>query len=107
MKGFTALDGDGAATGWGASWGWPWTPPTCAICQAHFRDRERRDPTLTEIRLLDTYWSDHCRHTTFLTAIERVAIAAGAWNEPVRRAYRRLPGGPARASAARAPAMSA
>ncbi len=56
-------------------------------CQAHFRDRERRDPTLTEIRLLDTYWSDHCRHTTFLTAIERVAIAPGGWNEPVRRAY--------------------
>jgi phosphoribosylformylglycinamidine synthase len=57
------------------------------FCQAYFRDRERRDPTLTEIRLLDTYWSDHCRHTTFLTAIERVAIGPGAWNEPVRRAY--------------------
>ena len=56
-------------------------------CQAYFRDRERRDPTLAEIRLLDTYWSDHCRHTTFLTAIERVAIAPGGWNEPVRRAY--------------------
>jgi phosphoribosylformylglycinamidine synthase len=56
-------------------------------CQAYFRDRERRDPTLTEIRLLDTYWSDHCRHTTFLTAIERVAIGPGGWNEPVRRAY--------------------
>jgi phosphoribosylformylglycinamidine synthase len=56
-------------------------------CQAHFRDREQRDPTLAEIRLLDTYWSDHCRHTTFLTAIERVAIAPGGWNEPVRRAY--------------------
>ncbi|MCU0237206.1 MAG: phosphoribosylformylglycinamidine synthase [Acidobacteria bacterium] len=56
-------------------------------CQGYFRDRERRDPTLTEIRLLDTYWSDHCRHTTFLTTIERVAIAPGHWNEPVRRAY--------------------
>ena len=74
-------------TAWATSWGWPWTPPTCAICQAYFRDREQRDPTLTEIRLLDTYWSDHCRHTTFLTAIDRVAIAPGGWNEPVRRAY--------------------
>ncbi len=46
-------------------------------CQAYFRDQERRDPTLTEIRLLDTYWSDHCRHTTFLTAISRVTIADG------------------------------
>ncbi len=57
------------------------------FCQAYFRDREHRDPTLTEIRLLDTYWSDHCRHTTFLTAITRVDIAAGPGNEPVRRAY--------------------
>jgi phosphoribosylformylglycinamidine synthase len=56
-------------------------------CQAYFRDQEKRDPTLTEIRLLDTYWSDHCRHTTFLTAITRVDIEDGHWNEPVRRAY--------------------
>ncbi len=57
------------------------------FCQAHFRDEERRDPTLTEIRLLDTYWSDHCRHTTFLTAIDRVDIDPGAGNGPVRAAY--------------------
>jgi len=56
-------------------------------CQAYFRYQEKRDPTLTEILLLDTYWSDHCRHTTFLTAITRVDIAAGAGNEPLRRAY--------------------
>jgi phosphoribosylformylglycinamidine synthase len=58
------------------------------FCRTYFRDRERREPTLTEIRLLDTYWSDHCRHTTFLTAITRVDIANGLWNEPVRRAYK-------------------
>ncbi len=57
------------------------------FCQAHFRDRERRDPTLAEIRLLDTYWSDHCRHTTFLTAIERVEIVEGHFSGPVRRAH--------------------
>ena len=56
-------------------------------CQAYFRDRERRDPTLCEIRLLDTYWSDHCRHTTFLTAIDRVDIAPGEWSVPARAAY--------------------
>ena len=38
-----------------------------AFCQDYFRS-ERRDPTITEIRVLDTYWSDHCRHTTFLTS---------------------------------------
>jgi len=56
-------------------------------CQAYFRDKEQRDPTLTEIRLLDTYWSDHCRHTTFLTAISRVAIDPGPGGEPMREAY--------------------
>jgi phosphoribosylformylglycinamidine synthase len=56
-------------------------------CQAYFRDAEQRDPTLTEIRLLDTYWSDHCRHTTFLTGIARVAIDPDPGCEPVRAAY--------------------
>ncbi|MCX6557121.1 MAG: phosphoribosylformylglycinamidine synthase [Candidatus Aminicenantes bacterium] len=56
-------------------------------CQAYFRDTEQRDPTLTEIRLLDTYWSDHCRHTTFLTALSRVAIDPDPSCEPVRAAY--------------------
>ena len=40
-----------------------------AFCQAYFKT-EGRDPTLTEIRMIDTYWSDHCRHTTFLTTID-------------------------------------
>jgi len=42
-----------------------------AFCQAYFRT-EQRDPTITEIRMIDTYWSDHCRHTTFLTIIDDV-----------------------------------
>ncbi len=56
-----------------------------AFCQAYFRDAEKREPTITEIRMLDTYWSDHCRHTTFLTHIEEVSFddpsgpAARAW----------------------------
>ncbi len=44
------------------------------FCQAYFRDTEKRDPTITEIRMIDTYWSDHCRHTTFSTNIENVNI---------------------------------
>ena len=40
--------------------------------QAYFRDEEKRDPTITEIRVVDTYWSDHCRHTTFSTHIDNV-----------------------------------
>ncbi|MBR1591913.1 MAG: phosphoribosylformylglycinamidine synthase [Ruminococcus sp.] len=46
------------------------------FCQDYFRLAERRDPTITEIRMIDTYWSDHCRHTTFLTNIKNVDINA-------------------------------
>lgn len=56
-----------------------------AFCQTYFRDQERRDPSITEIRMLDTYWSDHCRHTTFLTSIEGVTFGDGT--EPVARAW--------------------
>ena len=44
------------------------------FCQKYFRDTEKRNPTITEIRMIDTYWSDHCRHTTFLTNIENTDI---------------------------------
>ena len=40
--------------------------------QGYFKNEEKRDPTITEIRMIDTYWSDHCRHTTFLTTIDKV-----------------------------------
>ena len=44
------------------------------FCQDYFRNTEHRDPTITEIRMIDTYWSDHCRHTTFLTNVEDVSV---------------------------------
>ncbi|WP_294752424.1 phosphoribosylformylglycinamidine synthase [uncultured Ruminococcus sp.] len=44
------------------------------FCQDYFRNEEKRNPTITEIRMIDTYWSDHCRHTTFLTNVENVKI---------------------------------
>ena len=53
--------------------------------QAYFRDEEHRDPTITEVRVVDTYWSDHCRHTTFSTHIDKVDISDPA----VQAAYRR------------------
>lgn len=57
------------------------------FCQTYFRDTERRDPTLTEIRVIDTYWSDHCRHTTFLTQIEEVELGQGVYSRPLHDAY--------------------
>ena len=53
--------------------------------QGYFRDEEKRDPTITEIRVVDTYWSDHCRHTTFSTHIDNVKIDDAA----VAAAYKR------------------
>ncbi|GAA5119824.1 phosphoribosylformylglycinamidine synthase [Luteolibacter yonseiensis] len=55
------------------------------FCQTYFRDEENRDPSLTELRMLDTYWSDHCRHTTFLTKIDEVTFGEGTG--PVQRAW--------------------
>ena len=46
------------------------------FCRDYFRDQEKRNPTITEIRMIDTYWSDHCRHTTFLTIVDNVDIKA-------------------------------
>ena len=44
------------------------------FCQKYFKDTEHRDPTITEMKMIDTYWSDHCRHTTFLTKLEKIDI---------------------------------
>ncbi len=55
------------------------------FCQNYFRDDEKREPTLTELKMLDTYWSDHCRHTTFLTELSEVTF--GENTAPVQRAW--------------------
>jgi phosphoribosylformylglycinamidine synthase len=50
------------------------SPEDVAFCQQYFRDEEHRDPSITELKMLDTYWSDHCRHSTFLARIEDVTF---------------------------------
>ncbi len=57
------------------------------FCRDYFRDTEHRDPSITEIRVIDTYWSDHCRHTTFSTNIDNVKIEDGAYKKPIEEAY--------------------
>ncbi len=56
--------------------------------QNYFKEEEDRDPTMTEIRVLDTYWSDHCRHTTFSTELTEVSFGEGDYREPMEAAYR-------------------
>lgn len=58
-----------------------------AHIQNYFKNIEKREPTITEIKVLDTYWSDHCRHTTFMTQIEDVKIEDGRYNDVIKEAY--------------------
>ena len=60
-----------------------------AFCQEYFRDQEKREPTLTEIKVIDTYWSDHCRHTTFLTKLDEVEFEESPLNSPAKTDYTR------------------
>ena len=55
--------------------------------QNYFINEEERDPSMTEIRVLDTYWSDHCRHTTFSTELKNVEFGEGDYKEPLVKTY--------------------
>ena len=72
LTGFLSLDEEGLAN-FVKKYALAMDEDDIAFCQAYFQ-REGRDPTLTEIRMIDTYWSDHCRHTTFLTTIDSVTF---------------------------------
>ena len=56
--------------------------------QKYFQGEEKRDPSMTEIRVLDTYWSDHCRHTTFSTELTKITFGEGMYREPIEKTYR-------------------
>ena len=73
VEGFTSLDQKGLADLLD-SLGLAMDLDDLTFLQGYFRDEEHRDPTITEIRVVDTYWSDHCRHTTFSTHIDNVTI---------------------------------
>ena len=84
VDGFTALD-DAGLTALLDKLGLAMDLDDLKFLQNYFRDEEHRDPTITEIRVVDTYWSDHCRHTTFSTHLDKIEIADPA----VREAYQR------------------
>jgi len=84
VEGFTALDEKGLA-GLLDKLGLAMDLDDLKFLQAYFRDEEKRDPTITEVRVVDTYWSDHCRHTTFSTHLDKVEIE----DPEIRDAYRR------------------
>ena len=57
--------------------------------QEYFANEEKRNPTMTEIRVLDTYWSDHCRHTTFQTELKNIEFEDGSYNKPIQDTFER------------------
>ncbi|EGT3717663.1 TPA: phosphoribosylformylglycinamidine synthase [Clostridioides difficile] len=86
LDGFIDLDEDGLRT-FVSEKGLAMTLGDLQHVQKYFKDTEKRNPTITEIKVLDTYWSDHCRHTTFMTEIENVKIEDGKFNDIVKEAY--------------------
>ena len=84
LEGFRTLDSEGLAALLDEL-GLAMDLDDLTFLQGYFKDEEGRDPTLTEVRLVDTYWSDHCRHTTFSTHLDQVDLS----DEAVKAAYER------------------
>ena len=68
------------------SMGFAMTLADLKFCRDYFRDTEKREPSVTELRVIDTYWSDHCRHTTFLTKLEKIEIEKGQLSDVIENA---------------------
>lgn len=85
LTGFTALSEDGLQALL-LELGLAMSLADLRFCQDYFKNTEKRDPSITEIRVIDTYWSDHCRHTTFQTVLQEVDFA-GSYAELFREIY--------------------
>ena len=68
--------------------GFAMTMADLKFCRDYFRDEEKRDPYVTELRVIDTYWSDHCRHTTFFTSLESIEIQKGQISHAIEQALK-------------------
>ena len=85
VDGFIRMDSEQIAAYW-KQMGFAMTVSDLEFCRDYFRDEEDRDPTVTELRVIDTYWSDHCRHTTFLTRLTEIGTPSE--NTPIAQAVR-------------------
>ena len=84
VAGFTAWDDEKLARYYD-SMGFAMSMEDLLFCRDYFK-KEGRDPSVTELRVIDTYWSDHCRHTTFATRLEKIEIEKGALSAAIERA---------------------
>ncbi len=85
VEGFITFD-DEQMSEYYNSMGFAMTLSDLKFCRDYFRDDEKRNPTVTELRVIDTYWSDHCRHTTFLTRLEKIEIEKGVLSTAIENA---------------------
>ena len=85
VEGFIKWNDEEMAEYYG-SMGFAMTLADLKFCRDYFRDTEHRDPSVTELRVIDTYWSDHCRHTTFLTRLSEVEIEKSALGKVIEDA---------------------
>ncbi len=85
VEGFIKWNDDEMAEYYG-SMGFAMTLADLKFCRDYFRDTEKRDPSVTELRVIDTYWSDHCRHTTFLTRLSEVEVEKAALGKVIEDA---------------------
>ena len=85
VEGFIKWNDDEMAEYYG-SMGFAMTLADLKFCRDYFRDTENRDPSVTELRVIDTYWSDHCRHTTFLTRLSEIEIEKAALGKVIEDA---------------------
>jgi phosphoribosylformylglycinamidine synthase len=88
VKGFTSMNQMKLKSFW-ESMGFAMTLEDLKFCREYFAGEEHRDPTMTELKVIDTYWSDHCRHTTFLTGINNVEFEKGFYTDVLKSAYDR------------------
>ncbi|MEE1281871.1 MAG: phosphoribosylformylglycinamidine synthase, partial [Acutalibacteraceae bacterium] len=87
VEGFITFSDDEMAEYY-SSMGFAMTLSDLKFCRDYFRDEEKRNPTVTELRVIDTYWSDHCRHTTFLTRLEKIEIEKSALTSVIESALK-------------------
>ncbi|MCQ2397145.1 MAG: phosphoribosylformylglycinamidine synthase [Lentisphaeria bacterium] len=86
MTGFLALDAAGIAA-MDKALGLAMSAEDLAFVQQYFRESEKREPSFTEIKVIDTYWSDHCRHTTFHTSLDKIDFPEGPLAAPIRASF--------------------
>ncbi|MBQ0079763.1 MAG: phosphoribosylformylglycinamidine synthase [Eubacterium sp.] len=86
IEGFNAMDED-ALEAYRKEMGFAMSPADIKFVQEYFSNDEKREPSLTELRVIDTYWSDHCRHTTFNTTLEDVEFEDSQYGEIVKAAF--------------------